>query len=246
MEREGRWWNLAGFLLRPGFGYPLDDFRVKELWKIMLADLKVAHPQEIELQKWICCRRIAGGLNRGLQSQVAAVLWPQLIEKGKISFNGKAESYQYMEKLRTAAALELIDIAMKVKLGNAIIARAAKHVLLPAELWALGRLGARHLFHGGADNVVPRDTACGWLDQLLACHGRSDAWLFAVGQIARKTDHREINLPQAFIDKLLTVIEESEGAASIKSLLTGAAPLTQNEQNMVFGEQLPAGLMLQL
>ena len=37
---ENRWWNLAGFLMRPGFGYPLDDFRMKELWKMMLGEIK--------------------------------------------------------------------------------------------------------------------------------------------------------------------------------------------------------------
>ena len=31
---EARWLNLSGFLLRPGFGYQLDDWRMKELWKI--------------------------------------------------------------------------------------------------------------------------------------------------------------------------------------------------------------------
>ena len=40
MDHEARWWNLAGFFLRPGFGYPLDDFRIKDLWKVILGDLK--------------------------------------------------------------------------------------------------------------------------------------------------------------------------------------------------------------
>src|SRR5262249_61166221 len=30
---EARWLNLAGFCLRPGFGYALDDWRIKELWR---------------------------------------------------------------------------------------------------------------------------------------------------------------------------------------------------------------------
>ena len=30
-----RWYNLAGFCLRPGFGDPLDRFRVEQLWKLI-------------------------------------------------------------------------------------------------------------------------------------------------------------------------------------------------------------------
>src|SRR5262249_52687496 len=32
-EYEARWLNLAGFLLRPGFGDPGDDLRVNRLWR---------------------------------------------------------------------------------------------------------------------------------------------------------------------------------------------------------------------
>src|SRR5262249_8341809 len=33
----GRWYNLVGFCLRPGFGDSLDKFRVESLWKLMNA-----------------------------------------------------------------------------------------------------------------------------------------------------------------------------------------------------------------
>ena len=32
-----RWYNLVGFCLRPGFGDPLDRFRIEQLWKLMAA-----------------------------------------------------------------------------------------------------------------------------------------------------------------------------------------------------------------
>ena len=34
---RGRWFNLLGFSLRPGFGDPLDRFRVDALWKLFTA-----------------------------------------------------------------------------------------------------------------------------------------------------------------------------------------------------------------
>ncbi|MGZ3633748.1 MAG: Hsp70 family protein, partial [Parachlamydiaceae bacterium] len=38
---EARWWNLAGLFLMPGYGFPLDDFRIKELWKVILSEAKL-------------------------------------------------------------------------------------------------------------------------------------------------------------------------------------------------------------
>jgi hypothetical protein len=235
---------LAGFFLRPGFGHPLDDFRMKELWKIILADQKEGRSPDAEVQRWICLRRVAAGLNRGQQGQLGSELWPQLLDKqtGKMILKGKGDAYQYTEKLRTAASLELMDPSQKIKLGHAILARIAKDEALAVEYWALGRLGARHLFHGSAVHVVPRDTAAAWIEKLLAQKNHSEAWVFAVGQIARKTDQRELNLPQPLIARVLEECHDER----LKTLLTDGAQLTQNEQNKVFGEQLPAGLVLKL
>ena len=33
-QHEARWLNLSGFLLRPGFGAELDDWRIQQLWKL--------------------------------------------------------------------------------------------------------------------------------------------------------------------------------------------------------------------
>src|SRR5439155_26290686 len=32
-----RWYNLVGYCLRPGYGDPLDNFRVDQLWKLLHA-----------------------------------------------------------------------------------------------------------------------------------------------------------------------------------------------------------------
>src|SRR5262249_40591093 len=36
----GRWYNLVGYCLRPGFGDSLDRFRIEQLWKMMHAPPK--------------------------------------------------------------------------------------------------------------------------------------------------------------------------------------------------------------
>jgi hypothetical protein len=67
---EARWLNLAGFCLRPGFGYALDDWRVKEAWRVFNAGLTHEKDDTCRLEWWILWRRIAGGLSRNQQEEI--------------------------------------------------------------------------------------------------------------------------------------------------------------------------------
>ena len=59
---EARWLNLVGFCLRPGFGVAVDDWRVKQLWKIHSQDVLHPNHDPSEMNWWILWRRVAGGL----------------------------------------------------------------------------------------------------------------------------------------------------------------------------------------
>lgn len=242
-ELDARWWNLAGFFLRPGFGYPLDDYRTKELWKVMLGDLKVSKPLESQIQSWICMRRVSGGLNKGQQVQLAAELLPEIFDKrsGKIVIKNKGDLYQYSEKVRAIASLELIEISSKVKLGNAIVSRIAGGDAVDADFWALGRLAARHLIYGTAVNVVPRDVCSQWVESILKGKSQDrDQVALLLGQMARKTDHRELNLSPELITRILDDFHSER----LRALLTQEGALTVNEQDYIFGDKLPLGLSL--
>ncbi len=80
-KHEIRFWNFSGFVLRPGMGFPLDDFRMKEFWKVILSDHKDPFAKEVAIHKWICYRRVAAGLSRGQQIQLASELLSSLGEK---------------------------------------------------------------------------------------------------------------------------------------------------------------------
>src|SRR5262245_34976859 len=60
---EARWLNLAGFLLRPGFGDPGDDLRVNRLWRVLGADLRHPRATQCRAEWWNLWKRMAGGLN---------------------------------------------------------------------------------------------------------------------------------------------------------------------------------------
>lgn len=246
---EARWWNILGFFLRPGFSYPLDDFRIKELWKIILADLKISRPLESQIQSWICYRRIAGGLNKGQQGQLASDLIPQVIDKksGRIEVKGKSELYSYSEKIRALAAMELIDLPLKIKLGNALISRLNSNEGTSAEYWSLGRLGARHLLYGASTNVVPKDVCEQWVQALLRLNKPdNEHMLLAIEQLARKTDQRDLNLSSKIVNAILEHYAGHPSLDRIKTLLTEEGKLTQAEQDHIFGDRLPLGLSLEM
>lgn len=244
-DLDARWWNLAGFILRPGFGYPLDDFRVKELWKIILGDLKSPKALESQIQNWICYRRIAGGLNKGQQIQLASEILPLVLNKksNRIEIKGKGEIYQHGEKIRALAAFELIDSSLKIRLGQAILQRILEGEAVGAEYWALGRIGARRLVHGSAAHVVPRECCTTWIEALIDSRSaEQDNVLFVVEQLGRKTDYREINLAQGTIQKVLNHYAAHPCFERLQDMLLHESRLSVAEQEQVFGENLPVGL----
>jgi molecular chaperone DnaK (HSP70) len=227
---ESRFWNLAGFFLRPGFGYPLDDFRIKELWKIVLADLKKPKGEETELQQWICFRRIAAGLNKGQQMQ----LFNELLHS-----KTKKKGYAYAEHLRALASFELVDTTAKHKLGNTLINKITLGKGEPCDYWALGRLGARQLFHGTVANVLPRPACEKWVETLISTSAAQSAHLpFTLAMLARKTNFREIDLASPLLEKVAPLLADSQ------DLLFQERELTLQEQERFFGDSLPTGLSL--
>jgi len=237
-ELESRWWNIAGFVLRPGFGYPLDDHRIKALWKILLA--KGQKSSDVLVQQWIAYRRIAGGLKRGQQTAMAAEMMKTLFDKrGKITFKNSQEAYLYTEKIRALAAMEHLDISVKKRLGEALVERIVAGDGSDAEFWALGRIGARQLLYGSLTHVVPKEVCVGWIDRLIDLKDDRLPTLFA--QLARKTDQREINIPRDVIDRIEGRLG---GCDRLKELLEVAQELTVEEQGALLGDELPNGLVL--
>lgn len=246
-EHEARWWNLAGFFLRPGFGFPLDDYRMKEFWKIILPELKIPKASEIQLQQWICFRRVSGGFSKGQQTQIASELAQGLFGKNnKIEIKNKNELYHYSEKIRVLASFERLEIPLKIKLGEAILDRIYRNEANQYDYWALGRLGARHFLYGSIAQVIPRETCEKWIEKLLTIEflnqktAIQEDLKFCLIQLARKTDHREINISEAIVNKILSKYD------SIKDNLLNQRELTDIEEEKLLGDRLPSGIVLHL
>jgi len=247
---EARWLNLLGFCLRPGFGDPLDDWRVKELWKVYLQGLAFPKKPAGRLELWILLRRVAGGLSAGRQwnvyQEISSFLLPSTTKKGKskLDLPKKMGEQEEVELWMAAAAFERLPVETKVNLGRVLVRRIQKKAK-PQDLWSLSRLGARAPFHGPVDRVVPPDEAAGWLKLLLELKQPREKTAQAAVQMARLTGDRARDLSEEDRQALSEWLDGIPGHEHLREvLLSGKAALDRTDQDWVFGESLPSGLVV--
>jgi hypothetical protein len=140
---------------------------------------------------------------------------------------------------RTAASLELLPQQTKTQLGEALLEIVKRGEMLEAATWCLSRLGARKLFSGPINLVLPPATAGRWVEALLALP-HTPALLEAIVQIARQTGDTARDLPPATLESVRRACEASPKL--LRELAGEADDLAASGR--VFGEELPAGLVL--
>lgn len=246
-HHERVWMSLTGFCLRPGFGYPLDDWRVEQIWAIY--DLGIQHQNESQnwAEWWTLWRRIAGGLNAEAQGKlfaaVADFINPEKAKRGNLPALAKKRGYEDM--LRLSAVLERLPLADKTVLGGWLLSRMGK-VGEPAETgWAMGRVGSRIPFHGGIQAVVPKQTAEQWLSILLDLDWKKTVTAgFAATLIARMTGDRERDVDPEIRAKVMERLRNTKAPESWLSLVREVKELDEADEKRIFGEAMPPGLKL--
>ena len=124
--QEARWLNLLGFCLRPGFGYPLDEWRIKNLWKVLPQGIKDVKDREIRVQWWILCRRVAGGINQHQQMEIYRKIAPYLVPQKKAPVGPKPTSHELTEMWRLGASLERLEGSTKEAMGTVLLERLSQ------------------------------------------------------------------------------------------------------------------------
>jgi hypothetical protein len=251
-QHEARWFNLLGFCLRPGFGDPLDEWRIKEVWKTFPLGLEFPRKAQGRSEWWIFWRRVAGGLNSGQQwhvyQQVSPLIQPpqKKKKKGGKKPSKKLSAQEELELRMALANFERLPAETKVELGRLLLEKTRSGKPKPQELWALSRLGARIPFYGPLDRVVPSKEASVWLNTLLSMNLEiTEALAHALVQLARRTGDRERDLPQKDRDRLSQWLTQLAQEARFEELLTNPETMLMGqEQDWIFGEALPSGLIL--
>ncbi|HYO83268.1 MAG TPA: Hsp70 family protein, partial [Bryobacteraceae bacterium] len=232
---EVRWLNLCGFCLRPGFGYPGDDFRIEQARRVYAGGLRFPNHVESEIQWWIFWGRVAGGLNRNQQADIFQRLSPILLPRAK----GKPPRVNQSlarEMWRAASSLELLPAGTKTEIGDALLKRLKAREGGPSDLWCISRVGARQLLYGPINQVVAPATASRWVDALLAMKGSEEA----VATIAQHTGDATRDLPAATLNLVRRSLADSP---ELLALLDGDAARDLGALGRMFGEELPAGLV---
>ena len=235
---EMRWLNLAGFCLRPGFGFPGDDFRIEQARRLYSSGLTYGNQVQCEIDWWIFWGRVAGGLNRNQQTDIYQRISGFLLPRGKQK-PPRVNSSLNREMWRTASSLELLPIGVKTELGDALVKRIKAGDYKESELWCLSRLGPRKLFYGPINLAVPPATATRWLNAVLNLGGAGDA----LASMARRTGDPTRDLPEATREIVRAKLVTQPHSDRLLAVLDGEEE-DDRTLGRIFGEELPSGLVL--
>jgi len=257
-EHERVWLNLAGWCLRPGFGHPLDEWRIEHLWALFETGVQYHKDSQVRAEWWTLWRRVAGGLSTEAQLRLL----------DDFAFNLQAEPADRAKRpvtlvdgseddmLRLGASLERIPSAYKVEIGDWMLQQIMTIPAMPKPdprtaatyaryLWALARVGARQSLQSSAHEVATIEAAERWLENLLQLDWRRiEPAGFAAAHIARKTGDRSRDIGELLRQQVLHKLAAAGAPATWAAMVREVVELDQASTTRMFGDALPPGLKL--
>ncbi len=241
---ESRWLNLLGYATRPGFGEGFDPHRIKEIWKVYKTGRFHDNHPRVRTEWWIFWRRVAGGLKAGQQRQFSQDLLSLSPSK-----KGKSSKLSHQERLEiwmAIANMERLIVKDKILWGERLISELNPKKSRSQHFWSLSRIGARELFYGSVDRVVPPDVATEWIETILATDWNAQKGAAsALIELARKTGDRTRDVSPEIARRIHEWLSHIPGLTEDAGALFEVIPRKAGEQQRVFGESLPAGLIVQ-
>ncbi len=246
-EHESRWLNLLGYCMRPGMADGADPLRMKKLWRLFTPGPVHANKNQVRSEWWILWRRVAAGLNRAQQQHFVQEV--ALLLVGKKRMHGQIPPQERLEMWMAIANMEHLHTKEKVRLGRILLSELKPKQSKPQHFWSLSRIGARELLYGPVDRVVPAGEVSDWLAPLMNINCRDlKPVVAALVQLARKTGDRTRDLDPKAVDRLIhwisSEIEDQEMVEANIKYLRDAIPMSDQEENLIFGESLPTGIVL--
>ncbi len=248
VDHEKVMYQLLGYSLRPGVGYPLDAWRCEQTFGIFKDGVTNHGEQPVWAEFWILWRRIAGGLGDSAQQQIWAYLKPHLLRRVPLDVPPPKEKLKGIvpqaleEMVRCAASLERLEAAEKVELGQWVASRLRSPETVGGPwAWALGRLGARVPLHGSSHRVISADVAEAWVTLLLSLDPKKhDGAMFALTQLTRRTGDRSRDLDEPTRQQVLAALP----AGPWRTVVADVVQLSAADEARALGDTLPVGLSL--
>lgn len=246
-NHERVWLSLTGFCLRPGFGYPVDDWRVEQLWKTYPHGIQFVNETQNWTEWWTLWRRIAGGLDSAAQEQIFSdiekYLNPAAARQPGVEKQIKTRSYD--DIVRLAAVLERLSVERKIQLGEWLLKRLEKASEPNQTWWAVGRVGSRVPFHGSNHNVIPATVVADWLKQMMKLDWKKIPQAgFAAALISRNSGDRARDIDESLRNEIIEQLKLYKAPVSWIEMVAEFRELDEKEEQQMFGEALPPGLKL--
>jgi molecular chaperone DnaK (HSP70) len=246
-DHERVFFQLLGYSLRPGFGYPLDEWRAEQSAQLFAPGVHFHKEKPPWIEFWVMWRRIAGGLTEQRHLEIWNYLKPHLERRLTLRSQKNVPKPKGIqpegldEMVRLAASLEHLPNEQKIALGDWI----AQKVLAPGPwAWALGRLGSRVPLYGSVHRTIDAEKASDWLKLLLDNAGAVEGALFAIVQIARLTGDRSRDLDDDLRARAMHVLQSAGVPDSWQRPLAQVIAVETADKARAFGDTLPAGLAM--
>jgi hypothetical protein len=243
-RHEGRWLNLLGYCLRPGFGDQNDNLRTTQARRIY--QMGLVFPRELQCQvDWLVLwRRIAGGLTTAHQQE----LWNHLgdLGIGRKKPRARLNSQVEHEAWRLLASLEHLPATTRATFGGELFRKLKKEPSDGHWLWSLGRIGARIPLYGSLHCVIAAKHAADWINTLLDLRELTHETTSAIVQLGRRVGDRSRDISPEVIRSAVVKLKSAGVAddASLRPLLEFTLPV-RDDVARTFGEPLPKGLKLE-
>ena len=192
---------------------------------------------QCEIEWWIFWGRLAGGLNKGQQSEIYQRLSSNLFPRG--GKQSRLNSSLLREMWRTVCSLELLPVGTRTELGETLLAAIRKGEFRESELWCLARLGARRLFYAPNNQVLPAAAVGRWIQVLLKIPQVGET----LALLAQHTGDLARDLAPGTFELARSAIESRDDAAKLLPLLEGKSDRDLNTLGRIYGEDLPSGLV---
>ena len=247
---ERIFFRLVGYSLRPGFGYPLDEWRCEQTFRLFAEGVTACDEPSVWNEFWVLWRRVAGGLTAEQQAAVWAFLKPHLARQvppqpSKNAARPKGPQPEGLDEMvRAAASLEHLPPAEKSLVGDWIAARLKSPATAVGPwTWSLGRLGARVPLYGSGHLTVDAGRAAAWLSLLLESDWRViDGAAFAAAQLARLTGDRTRDVDEVLRTRALAALAAARAPERWIQMVREVVALEAADEARALGDSLPIGL----
>lgn len=236
-QHELIWLSLAGYVLRPGFGESMDQFRISEILSLVTQGPVFSSSPKVKTQWLIFWRRLAGGLDKKTQDLVFAKNYP-LLKRQEAS----------PELILLLGSLERVDMHKRIGFGQWLCSEILKTpTYREQKIWALTRIANRMPLYGGPESIVRPTFVIPWLESLFDLDWtRSEfrSLMNFFSHAGRLINDREFDLPDEWANKILIKLESVGAPASLSDNLRKFTPQNSQTISLLLGDTLPVGLTI--